>query len=410
MGVWEIEAVLLVDHRHLQQFGELDEQSDALLRSRAAVRDNHRVLGIDQELGRLAERRRIRVRRGRCDVARRIEALELVAVDRLLLQSGVERDHHRAVGRCHRELVGAHEGLREVLQRHRLVVPFGEVAHQQVDVLRRVHGRHAWRTGRGVKIVAADQDDGHAVGPGVVHRHGRMLQADGAVHQRHLRLAGGLEVAVAHRHRRLLVHAGDELRHLVVAVVDHRLVQRAEARCRVRIAVVDLQALDDVDHEIGRRPALDLGCRLAQTAGFGCNLVRRRHHGRGQPLVRNRAGTSRLSRRWRRWLPHRRLPRRPGIYDGLRQDARLCVPFRPPFMVSGLIRTGDSHLNKLIVPPRRNAGKANCKTAAGNPTWRECAGSEVRSILAASPNCGLLNQSRTKFKELLVSFDSEVRK
>jgi hypothetical protein len=38
--------------------------------------------------------------------------------------------------------------------------------------------------------------------------------------------------------------------------------------------------------------------------------------------------------------------------------------------------------------------------------WR----SEVRIILAASPKCGLLNQSHTRFNKLLVSFDSEVRK
>ena len=40
----------------------------------------------------------------------------------------------------------------------------------------------------------------------------------------------------------------------------------------------------------------------------------------------------------------------------------------------------------------------------------QCGGSEVRIILAASATCGLLNQSHTGFKELLVSFDSEVRK
>src|SRR5947209_839125 len=37
----------------------------------------------------------------------------------------------------------------------------------------------------------------------------------------------------------------------------------------------------------------------------------------------------------------------------------------------------------------------------------KCGGSEVRNILAASPNCGLLNLSHTRIKELLVSFDSE---
>src|SRR5690349_4042076 len=38
-----------------------------------------------------------------------------------------------------------------------------------------------------------------------------------------------------------------------------------------------------------------------------------------------------------------------------------------------------------------------------------CGGSEVRIILAASPRCGLLNQSHTRFNKLPVPFDSEVR-
>src|SRR5438093_1149286 len=37
-----------------------------------------------------------------------------------------------------------------MLQRHRRVVPLGEVAHQRVDVLGGVEGRHARRPGRGV--------------------------------------------------------------------------------------------------------------------------------------------------------------------------------------------------------------------------------------------------------------------
>src|SRR5262249_60165273 len=39
-----------------------------------------------------------------------------------------------------------------------------------------------------------------------------------------------------------------------------------------------------------------------------------------------------------------------------------------------------------------------------------CGGSEVRIICAATSSCGLLNQSHTRISNLLVSFDSEVRK
>ena len=56
---------------------------------------------------------------------------------------------------------------------------------------------------RGVEVVAADHDDRHAVAPGVVDRHRRVLQADGAVAEHHHRLAFDLEVAVRHRDRRI---------------------------------------------------------------------------------------------------------------------------------------------------------------------------------------------------------------
>src|SRR5437867_9783649 len=63
-----------------------------------------------------------------------------------------------------------------MLQRHRRVVPLGEVAHQRVDVLGGVEGRHARRPGRGVEVVAADDDHRHAVAPCVVDAHGGVLQ------------------------------------------------------------------------------------------------------------------------------------------------------------------------------------------------------------------------------------------
>jgi NAD(P)-dependent dehydrogenase (short-subunit alcohol dehydrogenase family) len=63
----------------------------------------------------------------------------------------------------------------------------------------------------------------------------------------------------------------------------------------------------------------------------------------------------------------------------------------------------------------RSAGLA--RTYAGGDIeemWRvrdrQCGGSEVRIIPSASPTCGLLNQSHTRIKGLLVSFDSEIRR
>ncbi len=172
------------------------------------------------------------------------------------------------MGRRHRDLVGAHHRLGEMLQRHRLVVPLGEVAHQRVDVLGRMVGRHAGRPVGGVEIGAADDDHGNAVAPGIVDRHGRMLQADGAVAQHHQRLAGGLEVAMGHADRRFFVGAGDEFRLLVAAVVDQRLVQGAEARSRVGDDIVDVEGLDHVDHEV--RSIGTMGLRqFLRDAGLG---------------------------------------------------------------------------------------------------------------------------------------------
>jgi len=75
-----------------------------------------------------------------------------------------------------------------------------------------------WKVGtpgarlRGVEIVAAEDQHGNAVAPGVVDRHGRVLQADRAMDQRHDRFAGRLEVAVAHRDAGFFVRAGEEFR------------------------------------------------------------------------------------------------------------------------------------------------------------------------------------------------------
>ena len=53
-------------------------------------------------------------------------------------------------------------------------------------------------------MVADDEDDRDAIGPGLEQRHRRVEQADGAVHGDEHRLAGGLGVAVRHGDARLL--------------------------------------------------------------------------------------------------------------------------------------------------------------------------------------------------------------
>jgi hypothetical protein len=99
----------------------------------------------------------------------------------------------------------------------------------------------------------------------------------------HLRLAGRFEVAVRHRDRRLFVHARDEIRHRVLAVVDQRLVQAAEARRRIGIDVLDLERLDHVDHEVRIGLAGEMR-HLLRNGGLVGDLLHARWHSGRQPL------------------------------------------------------------------------------------------------------------------------------
>ena len=177
-----------------------------------------------------------------------------------------------------------------MLRRDRRVVPFGVVAHDGVDVLRRVHRRHARRPVRGVEIVAAEHDHRHAVAIRVVDIHGGVHQPDRAVDQRHQRLVGDLVIAVGDADAAFLMGAGEEFRHRVLAVVDQRLVDGAIARCRIGRQVFDVERLDDVDHEVRSGPALARIGRNIRHAGLGGGDMGVRRQRRWQPLLRFRRG------------------------------------------------------------------------------------------------------------------------
>jgi hypothetical protein len=51
-------------------------------------------------------------------------------------------------------IAAAYHGFRVGLQRPRLVIPLGEIAHQRQRILRGMGGRHAGRTRRGIDVVA----------------------------------------------------------------------------------------------------------------------------------------------------------------------------------------------------------------------------------------------------------------
>ncbi len=184
-------------------------------------------------------------------------------------------------------------------------------------ILHRVVPLRAGTALRGVEPVAREDHDRHAVDPRVVDGHRRMLQSHGAVDGDTHGLAGGLRVAVRHRDGRFLVHAGEELRHPVAAVVDEGLVQAAEARAGVGGHVVEAERLDDVDHEVGAGAIDDVGfvipvglAVIPAQAGIhrgsrlrGSDGVRRGGH------ERHRGGGARSG--------HRRLQERAAIHAGL---------------------------------------------------------------------------------------------
>ena len=145
MRLREVHPLADVDDAGLQRLGKLHEQPHAVLGARRAARPRSPDSAPRRGAWRLPSPRPSRRPAARSACISGCRASRRCGPDRLLLQAGVERDHDRAVGRGHRDLVGAHDRLREVLQRHRRVVPLGEVANQRVDVLRRVDGRHARR-------------------------------------------------------------------------------------------------------------------------------------------------------------------------------------------------------------------------------------------------------------------------
>ena len=68
-----------------------------------------------------------------------------------------------------------------MLQRYRLIVPFGEITNDECGI-----DGGVWPFGTGARTLVgfediADHDvNRHTVAPGVVHRHGGVLQTDGA--------------------------------------------------------------------------------------------------------------------------------------------------------------------------------------------------------------------------------------
>ena len=87
-----------------------------------------------------------------------------------------------------------------------------------------------------------------------------MQQPDQVVQDHGRRLAGGLGIAVRDLHRDLLVVA-EHHRRFVIAVIDQRIVQAAEARARIERDERKAVALDHVDDDVGLPAGVVLGLR-----------------------------------------------------------------------------------------------------------------------------------------------------
>ena len=96
-----------------------------------------------------------------------------------------------------------------------------------------------------------------------------MLQSDGAMGQYAHRLAGRLGIAVSDGHRRLLVHAGQELRLRVAAIIDHRFVQAATTGTRIAGNIFEVERLQHIDHEVRAGPA-DYAIAQRHLGGRAC--------------------------------------------------------------------------------------------------------------------------------------------
>ena len=251
MRVRHVHARAVVDHRRLQQLGEPYQIVHGALRTRVAIGDDHRRFGGHQHSGGFAQRVRIaRGLRGHGQTGN-FEFARLALLERIFLKLAVGDDKHRTGRLRARERITAHRRFGEMLQRHRIVVPFDEVAHGRRAILHAVEPFDAGPPLRERASIASKEQHRNTVAVGVVDRHRGVLRADGSVHDRGHRLARHLGVAMRHSDRHFLVQAGQPFRALVSPIIDETFLQGAEGRAGTGCDIIEVERLADVDHEVG---------------------------------------------------------------------------------------------------------------------------------------------------------------
>ncbi len=220
------------DDAGVERFGKRDAGIPRFLAAGGASSEDHDLLGRFQRCRRLVHQIGGRGGDDRRHVARSFDRRQ--RLDELgLLHFGIEIDVDRALRRRVRDPGAAQQRFACRAGRGRLVVPLGVAANECTLIARGVdpidprapmHGID--RTGR------SENDDRHAIAPGVEHRHRRVLQTDIRMHCGRDRLAGDLGVAVSDGDGGFLVHAQQHLRCRVAEIVDDAVVQAAVARTR----------------------------------------------------------------------------------------------------------------------------------------------------------------------------------
>ena len=115
MRLGKIHPAALIDHLRLQGLGQLHQQAHARRRARRAIHHDHRILRLRQQARSFFYGAGVALRRRGGHIARDIR-LSTVVFHRLLLQTRIERNGDRPIGRRHRNFVGTHERLRKMLQ------------------------------------------------------------------------------------------------------------------------------------------------------------------------------------------------------------------------------------------------------------------------------------------------------
>ncbi len=204
------------------------------------------------------------------DVAGRQRLLE-----HRLLHVGIEIDVDRALRRGVGEPRAAQQRFTRGGRGGGLVVPLGVGAHDRALVgggVDPVDPRPALC--RVDRAGGAEDDDRHAVAPGVEDRHGGVEQPDIGMYRGAHRLAGDLGIAVGDRDRRLFVQAQQHLRRGVADVIDQAVVQAAIARPGIERDIGNVEIAQHLGHDIAAEAGRIGAGRDRTLDGGGVDLVR----------------------------------------------------------------------------------------------------------------------------------------